>query len=306
MSRDVRRVPLDFDWPLNKVWDGYTWPAKFREDDCPDCENGLAPEAHQLYQQWYGQVPSFDPASTGSTPWTRDNPSVRVQAERHVATAAWFYGTGEANIAKEAHRLADLFNTRWMHHLAQEDVDALVAAERLMDFTHTWSRENGWVKIEPPVTPTAAEVNEWSLAGMGHDGINQGVVLRARCERDGIAYVCPTCDGHGSLEAYEGQRAESEAWEAPEPPEGEGWQLWETTSDGSPVTPVLPTAEGLVAYLVTTGEHQSGGGKSAYRQAAAEALVKEGSSIGSLFSLGGEVLDGAHDIDKWIAKEALL
>lgn len=297
MSRDVRRVPLDFDWPLNKVWSGYTWPVKFRENDCPDCENGLAPEAHQLHRQWYGLAP-FAPASTGSTPWTLDNPSVRVQAERQVAIAAWFYGTGEANIAKEAHRLADLFNTRWMHHLAQEDVDALVEAGRLMDFTHTCSRENGWVKIEPPVTPTAAEVNEWSLAGMGHDAINQGVVLRARSERDGIAYECPTCDGHGSLEAYVGQRAESEAWEAPEPPEGEGWQLWETVTEGSPVTPVSPTAEGLVAYLVKTGEHQSGGGKSAYRRAAAEALVGRGWSAGSSFQVnGGPVLDSARNAD---------
>lgn len=39
ISREVRRVPLDFDWPLNKVWQGYVtdefdWPF------CPACEDG--------------------------------------------------------------------------------------------------------------------------------------------------------------------------------------------------------------------------------------------------------------------------
>lgn len=300
MSRDVRRVPVDFEWPLNKTWSGYRWPDKFREVDCPDCENGYAPAAHHMYQQWYGNAP-FDPASTGSTPLTPDSPVLRGQAERKTQTDAWFYGSGEAAIEKEATRLADLFNGMWLHHLAQEDVDALIAGDRLMDFTHTWSRDTGWVKTEPPVTPTAAEVNERSLTGFGHDGLNQCVALRARCERDGIAYECPTCGGHGSLEAYDGQRTESEAWKAPEPPEGEGWQLWETVSDGSPVTPVFATAAELITHLVEVGEEHTGGRRTKYRRAAAEALVAAGWSIGSMFQLaeGGEVFDGAKDADLW-------
>lgn len=309
MSRDVRRVPVDFDWPLNKVWGGYAWPAEFHEDDCPDCDNGLAPEAHQLYQQWYGNAP-FDPASTGSTRLTAQTPAVRAFAERNVKGSEEFYRnfhhvwtTADAT-AREAERLAALWNGAWSKHLAQEDVDALVAEGRLMDFTHTWSRETGWVKIDPPVVPTAAEVNEWSMAGMGHDGLNQHYVLRARCKRDGIPYECATCGGHGSLEKYEGQRADAEAWKAPEPPEGEGWQLWETVTEGSPITPVFATAEELVTYLVETGEHQSSGGKSTYRRKAAEALIKEGSSAGTGFTLNGEVFDGAHDIDRWVEAQA--
>lgn len=300
MSRDVRRVPVDFEWPLNKTWSGYRWPDKFREVDCPDCENGYAPAAHHMYQQWYGNAP-FDPASTGSTPLTPDSPVLRAQAERKTQTDAWFYGSGEAAIVKEAARLADLFNGMWLHHLAQEDVNALVAAGRLMDFTHTFSPETRWQKIDPPVTPTAADVNEWSLSGMGHDSINASVVLRARCERDGVDLTCPTCKGHATLEAYEGQRAESEAYKAPEPPEGEGWQLWETVSDGSPVTPVFATAEKLVTHLVEVGEQHTDGTRTRYRRAAAEALVASGSSIGSMFQLaeGGEVLDGAKDADLW-------
>lgn len=50
MGRDVRRVPLDFDWPLKKVWDGYLTPERLREDKCPDCANG-ATDAYEWVQK---------------------------------------------------------------------------------------------------------------------------------------------------------------------------------------------------------------------------------------------------------------
>jgi len=178
-------------------------------------------------------------------------PAVRAFAERNVSNAPDYYGAGEFAIVREATRLADLWNSMWCHHLCQDDVDALVAGGRLMDFTHTWTREDGWQKIEPPVTPPAADVNTWSLGGFGHDSINASVVIRARCEREGAEETCPRCQGHATLEAYEGQRAEAEAWEPQGPPKGDGWQLWETVSEGSPVSPVFADAEGLAQWLAS-------------------------------------------------------
>jgi hypothetical protein len=248
MGREVRRVPIDFDWPLNEVWEGFLSPDKFDETPCPDCKNGYSPRAENLYDLWYGKLP-FDPASTGSTPWRHDSPAVRAFAERNLSNAPDYYGSGNAALRREAQRLADLFNEGWSHHLAQEDVDALVAAGRLHDFTHTWSREHGWQPKDPTVTPTAAQVNEWSLRGFGHDAINASVVIRARCEREGIDDTCPTCKGHASLERFEGQRAEAEAWEPTDPPKGDGWQLWETVSEGSPVSPVFATADELAGWM---------------------------------------------------------
>jgi hypothetical protein len=140
----------------------------------------------------------------------------------------------------------------WSHHLSQDDVDALVAGGRLMDFTHRFIPETRWQKIEPPVRPTAAQVNEWSLAGFGHDSINAMIAVQARCEREGFSDTCPACEGHGSTEAYEGQRAEAEAWKPSEPPMGEGWQLWETVSEGSPVSPVFATSGELIAWMSDT------------------------------------------------------
>ena len=37
MGRELKRVPLDFNWPLNKVWDGFCSPSR---RDCPDCTRG--------------------------------------------------------------------------------------------------------------------------------------------------------------------------------------------------------------------------------------------------------------------------
>lgn len=249
MGREIRRVPLDFSHPLNQVWPGFLMPERLhRENPCPDCKNGNSPRAQYLHDLWYGYVP-FDPTSTGSAPLTVETPAVRAFAERNVNNAPDFYGFGEWAIVREAQRLADLWNGMWCHHLSQDDVDALVAAGRLMDFTHTCRRGKGWKKIEPPVVPTAAQVNEWSLRGFGHDSINACVAVSARCERESVPDICQNCQGHGSFEAYPGQRAEAEAWERTDPPEGDGWQLWETVSEGSPMSPVFATAEKLADWM---------------------------------------------------------
>lgn len=249
MGREVRRVPLDFDWPLKKVWEGFLSPDHFDGTKCQDCENGYSPHAEILYNLWYGRIP-FDPVTTGSVPFTYDSPEVRRRAERNVSQAPDYYGTGEQAIVREGQRLADLFNARWCHHLAQEDVDALVEEERLMNFTHTWSREEGWQRKDPFLVPTAAEVNSWSVdGGFGHDSTNAHVAVKARCRREGFDPICPTCQGHVSLEAYPGQREEAKKWEKTDPPTGDGWQLWETVSEGSPVSPVFSTADDLAEWM---------------------------------------------------------
>jgi hypothetical protein len=249
MGREIKRVPIDFAQPLNEIWAGFLRPDKFDETPCRDCEGGgWSPRAKDLYDLWYGRVP-FSPADTGSTPFTIDTPAVRAFAERNVANAPDYYGTGEWAIRTEARRLANLWNGAWGHHLSQEDVDALLADGRLREFTHTWTRETGWQPKEPAVHPTAAEVNEWSLTGFGHGSSNAYAAIRARCAREGVSELCATCNGVCSFEAYEGQRAEAEAWEREEPPTGDGWQLWETVSEGSPISPAFATAEELAEWM---------------------------------------------------------
>lgn len=59
MSRELRRVPLNFNWPLKKVWDGYLMPDELRLPGCPDCRHdgshssGYSAEAYAVYATFY-------------------------------------------------------------------------------------------------------------------------------------------------------------------------------------------------------------------------------------------------------------
>lgn len=284
MGRELKRVPLDFEWPIDKTWWGYFLPESLHEVRCTECDGGgYSKEAKRLQDRWYGYVP-FDPRETGSQFLQASTPEVRAFAERNVASAPSYYRSGEDAIVEEAQRLANHWNGSWSHHLAQEDVEALVADGRLMDFTHTWSREDGWQPKDPAPHVTAEEVNKWSLHGMGHDSINAAVVIRAHCEREGLPLLCSNCGGHGSTEAHPGQRQAADAWTRQEPPTGEGWQVWETVSEGSPITPVFATAEGLIDHLVTVGAWNK-----RWSRESAEAFVK-----GSGWAPTGAVIGGKH------------
>jgi hypothetical protein len=52
--RTVKRVPLDFDAPLNKVWQGYLMPDEMVPPRCPDCDaTGYSPTARWLQATFY-------------------------------------------------------------------------------------------------------------------------------------------------------------------------------------------------------------------------------------------------------------
>ena len=262
MGRTLKRVPLDFSWPLNKVWGGYLNPHWTARTACPGCDGfGYSPEAKRISDQWYGKS-AFDPAAYGAEPLTLQTPALRAFAERQVAREPGYYGTGTRAVDNECRRLFALWAGQWCHHLIQADVDALVADGRLMDFTRTprtpeqveivkakiAAGGNSWLPEENGYHPTAAEVNAWSLGGFGHDAINAWICLKARCAREGIETECSMCKGDGDMWPTAEIRAAYDAWEMTEPPEGPGFQLWETTSEGSPTSPVFATIEALCEY----------------------------------------------------------
>lgn len=305
MGREIMRVRLDFDWPLNKVYEGRLSPERLRETPCSACEGGYSPRATELKNLWYGYVP-FRPEDNGSTPFTIGTPEVRAFAERNVSRSPEFYGHGDDAVRREAQRLCDLWNGQWSHHLDADDVAALIEAGRLRDFTHDFDpdRDPRFQPIDPPPDITPEMVNRWSLCGFGHDSINQFVVATARCEREGVPSVCQVCDGHGSHEAYPGQRAEAEAWEPSDPPTGDGWQLWETTSEGSPVGPVFATAEELAQWLTTEeGGSAVGFGRSCTPMTieSARGFVGEGWAPSMIGNAGG-----LHDGAEYVGTAAVL
>jgi hypothetical protein len=268
MGRQLRRVPLDFDWPLNEVWSGFLNPHYSKRKKCPACDGtGSAPDAKRFADQWYGDAP-FDPVAYGAKPIDPKNPRIRLMAERNCDHAPDFYvggrgyGDRESAIRAEMRRLwRDCFAGHWSHHLIQADVDALIADGRLYDFTHHWTKEDGWKPIDPTPVVTADMVNDWSVGGMGHDSINQWVCVKSRCEREGVEQTCSKCDGDGDWWPYPEAKAAYEAWVDIEPPTGDGFQLWTTTNEGAPISPVFASLDDLCSWCETNattfGSHRA-------------------------------------------------
>lgn len=52
MGREVKRVPMDFDWPMGVVWRGYRCP--YRATKCHACDgHGSGPRVRELSKGWY-------------------------------------------------------------------------------------------------------------------------------------------------------------------------------------------------------------------------------------------------------------
>lgn len=234
MGREIRRVLLDFDHPLNVVWPGYIMPDDLLLPMCPECGgSGLSDRTQHLFDIWYGERP-FQPEDNGSIPHTANNTAILKLAIQNISRRN---NATISDLKEEMHRIAELCNQAWCYHLNQDDVDALLANGRLGDHT----RESG-------TKPCPQDVNNWAISTIGHDAINAGIIIRARCQRDGIPYWCDSCTGTGNAATPE-QREAYDNWEPSDPPTGEGWQLWETTTEGSPLSPVFPTGEELAEWM---------------------------------------------------------
>ncbi|VTU42526.1 MULTISPECIES: hypothetical protein [unclassified Variovorax] len=256
MGRELKRVALDFKWPLEKVWKGFLNPFSKHARPCRQCGGrGESPQLTELHNQWYGYS-AFRPEDRGSRPWTTEDAPIIAFASRNLESAPGFYGQGPVALNREAQRLCDLFNQQWSHHLNDDDVAALLEADRLWDFTSTFSPGDGWVKKEPAVVPTAAQVNAWSIGGMGHDSINSWAVIRAECKRLGHPMSCSACEGECQIWRTNRLRKKAEKWTKVEPPAGLGYQIWEHTTEGSPISPVFATAKELAAWMVTEYRHR--------------------------------------------------
>lgn len=244
MGRELKRVPMNFNWPIGKIWGGYINPYFVQSTDCDSCGGtGNSPEYKLLKDKWYGYAP-FKPEDRGSIPFTEED--VLDHAKRNCNGR--FNYNKEWSMKMECRRLMDLFNSSWSHHLNDDDVSALIKANRLYDFTHTVVPGKGWVKKDTPYIPTAREVNLWSINGLGHDGINCWAVIDAECKRLGYKTECDKCSGEGRIWPHPEIRNKYDSWNPLDPPFGDGFQLWQTTSEGSPCSPIFPSLDGLCAW----------------------------------------------------------
>lgn len=225
MGREIKRVPLDFDLPIDKVWPGFLRPDELDLPPCPDCRHdehhstGYSREAWAIANTFYAHMISDD----------------RTHGER----LAWNDKIGQAEVDHlvAEHRLGrDLWTVVPLEEPFENDEDGDPIRFR-------------WDRNDKP-NPTAAEVNAAQSQGfMGaHDGINRMLLIRFRCDRLGIPLECAACNGRAEI-ATDEQRAANEAWEETPVPEGDGWQLWSTTTEGHPMSPVFATGDELARWM---------------------------------------------------------
>jgi len=202
MSRELRRVPLNFYWPLNKVWRGYRNPhVEGHQKQCEACGgSGYSPLARILKDQWYGFT-YFHPSFTGNTPFYYRHPHIQAFSARQCEMNPGYYGTGKDAIDRNAKRLTELWNGAWCHHLDEDDVVVLLEEGRLSDFKRAGIEK-----------PTPYQVNVWSLGGFGHDSINCWLCLKAKMKRLGERTDCDLCRGKGECWDSKENRKRAERW----------------------------------------------------------------------------------------------
>jgi hypothetical protein len=269
MGRELKRVDLNFAWPLKKVWQGFLNPHYDECKSCTACEStGYSPFARHLYAQWYGNV-AFRPEDNGCEPYTTDSPHVAQFADRQVALNPEFYGTGPNAILRNRRYIAGVWNRSWHYHLNQQDVDDLVAADALpWDFTRRPRTDeqrkpenllpNGWLKEPNGYIPTIEEMGIYTCMSFGGSNMEY-TLIKARCARAGEPEHCAVCNGEGSIWTSPEAKQTAEDWKETEPPVGDGYQIWETVSEGSPVSPVFATPEELAAWMAANDTSSSKG-----------------------------------------------
>jgi hypothetical protein len=233
MSREIRRVALDFDAPLNEVWAGYITPREFYGPPCTACDmTGLTPA-----RQWLDHIAHILTRLTEDIGVQADGkPFAHSLTQQYDAPSAWRVASREAKDAGRPWYTVFPEYVRpdpsWLELMAGFEIHPVV------DTFFGGTRVDTY-KVTAALLRVAGLPEKWGW--------------------------CPTCDGDGAVHTPE-QNAAREAWEATEPPAGEGWQLWSTTSEGTPKSPVFDTAEGLAQWMST---HPCGMAGAAYEYDAA-------------------------------------
>jgi hypothetical protein len=159
MSREVRRVPLDFNQPIGQVWPGYLMPDDLDLPECPDCKHGTERSTGYSLPAW-GMTQTF--------------------------YSHQFYGMPR----DVQDRLA------WRDKISQDEVDNLLANSYLRTWVPNPDGGRGRWEALPR---TAEEVNASQRGLNGHDSGAMHTLVRYRCERLGLPFYCDTCHGDGHL-----------------------------------------------------------------------------------------------------------
>lgn len=302
MDRELRRVPLDFCWPLNQPYEGFINPYYRFRHQCEACEgSGYSFHANRMHHEWYGNdvLFPFDPVAYGSQLLTADDPVIVEEISRKIDRSIELskrgqgigydndnpdfseYYTSNGRISREQaiqieiRRMLRFYNSQWMHHLIQVDIDVLQEAGRFDNY--------------PTIALwTPRQYQELSISNSFFGNNDEYYLIKARCAREGHEVTCSACQGDGERwESAESKKLFDE-WERTCPPEGDGYQVWETVSEGSPISPVFSTVEALATHMATT---KWGGDKGTPSDVWLKWINGPGHSF-SMVSVDGEWMDG--------------
>lgn len=226
MGREVKRVALDFKWPLQKIWKGFVNPNYKK---CPEagrtCFNGENAAARYLSHLTNMLTVIGDDARRGEThpyaralPYYGEHPDWAIQPQE---------------IRK---RMVDL-------------VQALTG-ERCGCLGFGGSGHAVFFKI-------------LELAGIKNPPYENTEAYEKAAKPAYEWTHCLVCKGSGIDPAVQ---EKYDAWKPEEPPAGEGWQMWETVSEGSPISPVKESPEALALWLVDNGASSFGSNTATYQQ----------------------------------------
>lgn len=221
MGRVLKRVPMDFDWPLEVIWKGYLNP--YEAIKCKPCgQSGLNPETKAIQDEWY------------------DLDSMHIPNNRYTRWCDNLTHEDVLALAESNH--LDKFTGHPLNDEQREQYEKLKDANG-----RVWPRfNNGYI-------PSTKEVNEW-IKSSHYIGSNfQWVCVKARAKREGVYGDCKYCKGKGYYFISDEIEKLHDEWKEVDPPEGEGFQLWCTTTEGHPMSPIFDTLRGLCDWLGNTG-----------------------------------------------------
>jgi hypothetical protein len=223
VSRELYRVPLDFDWPLRKVWKGFINPYY---QPCPEEANGKCFRGQTAAGEWLSAIchllGMIGEEAEQNTPEQLEHFKRVGRIYPHPCLAQWPQ-VPVANIPRGASK--------------QEIAE--------------------YLRKPPKILPLDAELADFIKKLAKEETLRYSSRYSIRCALLAAAGItdeewglCQVCHGEGHDPATKDQR---EAWKKTPPPAGEGWQIWETVSEGSPVSNVYATKEELIAYLISQG-----------------------------------------------------
>lgn len=236
MGRQLRRVPLDFNWPQGKVWEGFLNPHHLRR--CPDCSYGSSPAG-----KWLEAIVTLLICAGEDGRWSEEEKKERRARGQRIPHP---YLVFESAPTKEIPRELE------------EEIDKI--EDRHVRMNERWKAMHEHCHELLPCTSEMTRLTE-GLAGrkmsmLGHDTCDRWAIYRKIVEAAGMDSktwgICPTCKGEGREPNEEVQKL-IDAWKETPVPEGPGYQLWETVSEGSPVSPVFATEKEMIDYLCDNG-----------------------------------------------------